>query len=121
MGNINSTSKRAETDSLQKTIKKATKKAKKISGKIVDAVAETPELISLRRNEHAIRSEIDDQMLAIGKRVLSLHKRARKSSPFERYSTLMTHLDTLARLEKEYSSNRVQLNQLRERIRGKGK
>jgi hypothetical protein len=33
----------------------------------------------------------------------------------------MQHLETIERLEKEYQGNRVKLNELREKLRGKGR
>ena len=108
-------------ETIQKTIGKTVKKAQKISGKIAHAVSETPEYIALKRNERAIKSEIDDRLIAIGKRVMALHKRAGDSLVFSRYEAIKQQLDNLDQLHKEYRSNRIRLNELRDDIKGKNR
>jgi hypothetical protein len=104
---------------VQKTLEKTAKKARKLTGKIANAVSETPEYIALKRNERAIKSEIDEHLLAIGKRVMALHKRAGDNIVFTRYRAIKNHLDGLDQLHEEYRSNRVQLIELRKSIKGK--
>lgn len=106
---------------MRATITRARKKAKKMGRQIAHAVAETPELISLQRTERSIRQEIEDELLAIGKRVRSIHRKSRNGSPFERYVTISQHLEAIESLEAEYQDNRTRLNQLREDIREKGR
>jgi hypothetical protein len=100
-------------------IGKTVKKARKFGGKVANAVAETPEYVALSRNERAIKSEIDEHLRAIGRRVLALHKRAGDSVELARYKTIRNHLEDLDQLHKEYRSNRVRLNEVREQIKGK--
>jgi hypothetical protein len=107
------------TEAIQKTLGLTVKKAQKLSGKIAHAVSETPEYIALKRNERAIKSEIDERLIAIGKRVTALHKRAGDKQLFARYKAITDQLDNLDQLYKEYRSNRVRLNELREEIKGK--
>lgn len=112
---------------VKKAAKKTGKKAKEIGGKLANAVAEAPAFLSLQRNDRAIRSEIDDELLAIGKRVRMLHKRNKAASkstslhPFARYKSILERLERLDRLESEYQENRVRLNEVRADIRGKGR
>lgn len=106
-------------ETIQKSIGKTVKKAQKLSGKIAHAVSETPEYIALKRNERAIKSEIDERLLAIGNRVMSLHKRAGDNVVFSRYKAIKNELDSLDQLHKEYRSNRIRLNEVREEIKGK--
>jgi hypothetical protein len=106
---------------VRRTITRARKKAKKMGRQIAHAVSETPELISLQRAERSIRQEIDDELLAIGKRVRSLYRKSRNGSPFERYVTITNHLEAIESLESEYQDKRTRLNQLREEIREKGR
>jgi hypothetical protein len=114
---VNVLNKRSE--SIQKTFGTAVKKAQKVGGKIAHAVSETPEYIALSRNERAIKSEIDDNLRAIGRRVMALHKRAGDKLIFARYGAIQRHLDALNQLHKEYRSNRIRLNEVREEIKGK--
>jgi hypothetical protein len=102
---------------VRKTVNKAVGKVRKAGGRLAHTVAEAPELVSLHRNDRAIRSEMDDHLRAIGKRAFALHKRARGDSPFSRFETIMRELDTLVRLDEEFRSNRVRLKQLQEEIR----
>lgn len=102
-------------------IESATRKAKEVGGKIAHVVSEVPELVSLQRNDRALRSEMDDELKKIGKGILNLHKRSRGRSPFLKYKTVMKHLENLDGLEKEYRSNKIRLNTLREELRGKGR
>jgi hypothetical protein len=108
-----------KSETIQRTIEKAAKKTQKVGGKIAQAVSETPEYIALKRNERAIKSEIDDHLLAIGKRVMSLHKRAGDRVAFARYKTITDHLESLDQLHSEYRTNRIRLNEVRDQIKGK--
>jgi hypothetical protein len=108
-----------ERGKMQKTLDDMGRAAQKMGSRIARAAQETPQYIGLRRNERAIKSEIDDELLAIGKRVRALHRRA-KNSPFERYGDIMDRLAAIDRLDREYRETRVKLNQLREEMRGKG-
>jgi len=111
----------AKRSGVQKTMDEVSKRAQKMGSRIVQVAQETPQYISLRRQEHGIRAELDDELKAIGKRVRSLHRSAKKNSPFERYSAIMQHLETIERLEKEFSQVRVKLNTVKEEMRGKGR
>jgi hypothetical protein len=109
------------SEKIQKMIGKAVRKARNVGGKVAQVVSETPEYIALSRNEKAIKSEIDDNLRAIGKRVMALHKKAGDSLVFARYRTISRHLDALDHLHKEYRSNRVRLNEVRQEIKGKNR
>lgn len=106
---------------VRRTFTRAKKTAKRMGRQIAHAVVETPELITLQRTERSIRHEIDEELLAIGKRVRALYRKSRNGSPFERYATISRHLEHIESLEAEYGENRVRLNQLREEIREKGR
>jgi hypothetical protein len=107
------------SDKIQEKLGKAVKKAQKVGGKLARAASETPEYIALKRNERAIKSEIDEQLLAIGKRVLALHKRAGDKAVFGRYKAISDRLDTVDQLHQEYRSNRIRLNEVRDQMKGK--
>jgi L-lactate utilization protein LutB len=108
-----------KSETIQETLGKAVKKAQKVGGKLAQAVSETPEFIALKRNERAIKAEIDEHLQAIGKRVMALHKRAGDKVMFARYKAITEHLDSLDQLHKEFRTNRIRLNELREEIKGK--
>jgi hypothetical protein len=108
-----------DREKIQKKIGKAINRSQKVGGRIANAVSETPEYIMLKRNERAIKSEIDDHLVAIGKRVMALHKRAGDNIVFARYKTIKNHLEDLDQLHKEYRSNRVRLNEVSNSMKGK--
>lgn len=101
--------------------RKVIERAETVGARALKALGETPELIQLRRTERALRSEMDDHMRAIGKRAYVLYKKARGEPPFSRFKTITRELEALTRVEEEYRRNKVQLNRVRERIRGKGR
>ncbi|MGD8412599.1 MAG: hypothetical protein PVF33_00115 [Candidatus Latescibacterota bacterium] len=110
-----------DSDKIQKKLGKAVQKAQKVGGKIARAASETPEYVALKRNERAIKSEIDEQLLAIGKRVLALHKRAGDKAVFGRYKAISNRLEAVDELHREYRSNRVRLNEVRAKMKGKAR
>jgi hypothetical protein len=97
----------------------AIKQTIKGARRIAHAASEVPELIQLQRSDRALRSEMDDHLRSIGKRVFFLHKRARGESPFARYPVIMEELDVLRGVTEEYRTNRVRLKQVREEMTGK--
>ena len=105
----------------KKAARKVIKRAGKTGSQALHVLEETPELIQLQRTDRALRSEMDDHKRTIGNRVHSLHRRARGESPFVGFKTIMKELEALARVEEEYRLNRVHLNQLKERVRGKAR
>jgi hypothetical protein len=108
-----------KSDKIQKKLGKAVNKAQKVGGKLARVASETPEYIALKRNERAIKSEIDEQLLAIGKRVLAIHKRAGDKAVFGRYKAILNRLDEVDQLHQEYRSNRVRLSEVRAQMKGK--
>jgi hypothetical protein len=106
--------------SVRKAVGKVATEVRKAGGRVAHAVVDTSELIYLRRNDRAIRSEMGEHMHAIGKRAFSLHKRARGESPFSRFTTIMRELDALVRLEEEFRTNRARLAQHRQEMRHRG-
>jgi hypothetical protein len=99
--------------------KKTLKEARRVGRRVITAVADVPELVQLQRNDRALRSEMDDHLRSIGKRVLILHKRSRRESPFARFRAIMEELKALERVEEEYRSTRVRLKQVRDEMAGK--
>jgi hypothetical protein len=87
-----------------KRVTKAVKKKNKI--RVAQVVEEPRQLRQLRRNDRAIRSEMQDYYMAIGKRVANLHKRIRGESPLNRYKAILRDIEKVIRLEEEYKSNR---------------
>lgn len=98
------------TDNIRKSVESATRR-------VAQAVADTPEFISLQRNDRALRSEIGESYEKIGKRVMLLYKKARAESPFERYKTIREELLKLEGLEHEYRENRSRLAEAKRKIR----
>ncbi|MDH3216434.1 MAG: hypothetical protein OEN01_09110 [Candidatus Krumholzibacteria bacterium] len=113
----NQTQQKRLSKQIRKGIEKAARQARKVSGRVAHAVAETPEFISLRRNDHALRSEMDDCYRTIGKRVQLLHKRSRGENPFNRFKAIMGALERLEYLEDEYRDNRARLTEVKRQMR----
>lgn len=93
------------------------KKARKVGGRIARAMEETPEFISLQRNDRALRSEMSEIYEKIGKRVMLLYKKSRGESPFERYKGIRSELLKLEGLEEEYRDNKAKLAEVKRKIR----
>jgi hypothetical protein len=105
------------TDNIRKGVEEATKRAQEVSGRIAQAMSETPEYISLQRNDRALRSEMEEIYQKIGKRVMLLYKRSQRETPFERYKTIRSELLKLEGLESEYRDNKAKLANVKRRIK----
>lgn len=105
------------TDNIRKSVDGATKRAQEVGGRIAQAVGETPELVSLQRNDRALRSEMSETYEKIGKRVMLLYKKSRNETPFERYKMIRDELLKLEGLENEYRENKAQLSTVKRRIK----
>jgi hypothetical protein len=104
-------------DHLRRSVEETAKRAQRVGGRIAQAVGETPELISLQRNDRALRSEMQETYEKIGKRVMLLYKRSKSETPFERYKTIRSELLKLEGLESEYRDNRAKLATVKRRIK----
>jgi hypothetical protein len=105
------------TDNIRESVERATERAKKVGGRIAQAVGETPELVSLQRNDRALRSEMSECYEKIGKRVMLLYKRSKSETPFERYKTIHGELLKLEGLESEFRENKQKLSTVKRRIK----
>jgi hypothetical protein len=105
------------SDGIRKGVERATKQAQKMGGRLAQAVGETPELISLQRNDRALRAEMSESYEKIGKRVMVLYKKSKQESPFERYKAIRTQLLKLEGLESEYRDNKAKLADVKRRIK----
>jgi len=105
------------SDYIRKNIERAARRARKVGGRVAQAVAETPEFISLQRNDRALRSEMSECFERIGKRALLLHKRSKGKALFNRYSAVQKDLEKLERLEEEYRDNKSRLAELKRQLR----
>ena len=94
-------------------------RAKQVGRRVSEVVQDAPEFVQAKRNERALRAEMDDHCRTIGKRVVALSKRARGESPFARFQAISREVDAFARVEEEYRSNRERLGQLRAELRGR--
>lgn len=103
---------------IRKELEKAARGARKVGGRVANFVAETPEFVALKRNDRALRSEMDEHMRKIGRRAVTLSKRA-KQNPFRRFPTITRELEALARLEEEYRANRIRLNEVKREMKGR--
>lgn len=111
----------ANREAVRKTVKTAVTGVRKAGSRVAKVLAETPEYIYLQRNDHAIRREMREHMRSIGKRAMTLHKRARRESPFAKFPAIMKELERLADLEQEFRENRVKLSRLKERMKKTGR
>jgi len=102
---------------IRKGIERATKEARKVGGRMSQAVSDTPEFISLQRNDRALEHEMTESYEKIGKRVVILHKRSKGESPFARYTAILDELEKLERLELEYRENKAQLAEVKRLIK----
>lgn len=98
------------TENIRKSVEKATRR-------VAQAVADTPEYISLQRNDRALRSEMSESYEKIGKRVMLLYKKTRGETPFERYKSIREELLKLEGLENEYRENRSHLAEAKRKIK----
>jgi hypothetical protein len=105
------------TDNIRKSVEDTAKRAQRVGSRIAQAMAETPELISLQRNDRALRAEMSESYEKIGKRVMLLFKKSRSETPFERYKTIRGELLKLEGLESEYRENRSKLAEVKRQIK----
>lgn len=111
---------RAKTvsDHIRESVEYTSDKAKEVGSRIARAVSETPEYISLQRNDRALRGEMSETLEKIGKRVQLLYKRSKDgATPFERYSSIRKELERMDRLETEYRDNKAKLADVKRQIR----
>lgn len=108
------------TDHIRDSVERAVDKTRKVGGKLANALSETPEYVSLQRNGRALKSELEESYIRIGKRARLLDKRAKGEGPFGRYKTIQRELERIDLLESEYRENKQQLASLKRRVKKTG-
>jgi hypothetical protein len=102
---------------IRKGLERAARQARRVGGRVSQAMADTPEFISLQRNDRALQHEMNEVYEKIGKRVVVLHKRSKGESPFSRYTAILGEIERLETLEREYRVNKAQLAEVRRLIK----
>ena len=102
---------------IRKGLERAARQARRVGGRMSQAMSDTPEFISLQRNDRALQHEMNEIYEKIGKRVVLLHKRAKGESPFSRYTAILGELDRLEGLEREFRENKAQLAEVKRLIK----
>ena len=102
---------------IRKGLERAARQARRVGGRVSQAMSDTPEFVSLQRNDRALEHEMNEIYEKIGKRVLILHKRSKGESPFAKYAPILSEIERLERLEREYRENKAQLAEVKRLIK----